>query len=139
MIIDTAFESRFWSKVAITSEDKCWPWKSTLGNHGYGVIGLNGRMILAHRLAYQFLKGGINPKLSIDHRVCRNKICCNPSHMVQCTRGENILQPDHPTGQNKLRTHCGHGHPYSEDSIYRSKQGWRQCKQCGLDWRAANK
>jgi hypothetical protein len=122
------FEARFWPKIKRGSPTECWPWRASIGSHGYGQISFPGAPILAHRAAYELLHGPLTR--DIDHRVCRNKSCCNLAHMVPCTRAENLYQPDHPVGQNLLKTHCPQGHPYAGDNLYVTKAGHRQCLAC---------
>lgn len=50
-------EERFWSKVEIS--DSCWNWMGSK-TRGYGQFGLNGRLIYAHRFAYETLVGLIH-------------------------------------------------------------------------------
>jgi len=125
---DTAFEDRFWRKVDLLNPTGCWEWKASVGSHGYGQINKDGRPVLAHRVAYEFLRG--DKADSLDHRICRNKRCCNPDHLVDGSRGDNIRQPDHHVGQNLLKTHCPKGHPYSGSNLYVTAKGHRQCAAC---------
>jgi hypothetical protein len=42
---------RFWKRVNKT--DTCWLWLGTIGNSGYGQLKFNGKVQLAHRVAWQ--------------------------------------------------------------------------------------
>ncbi len=73
---------RFWSKVEKT--DDCWLWTGTVGDHGFGVFQLNGRLVKAHRHAYGFVEDGH----VLDH-LCRVRRCVNPAHLEPVSRAES--------------------------------------------------
>lgn len=135
---------RFWEKVEIPDPEGCWLWignKFRVRNQpkktGYGIISIGSRAdgskrnALAHRLSYEMLRGTIPSGMCIDHRVCRNKSCVNPWHMVVCTRAENTAQPDAGGVFNKAKTHCKRGHELSPENT-RYWRGARACRTCIL-------
>lgn len=72
----------FWNQVT-ENADGCWIW------NGYKVKGygrFNG--ILAHRHAYQELRGDIPDGLGLDH-LCRTPLCVNAWHLEPVTQEEN--------------------------------------------------
>lgn len=103
-------EMRFWDKVEKTAT--CWAWRSVVMSNGYGVFspGRPRRRMLAHRFAYEFLRGPIPEGLDIDH-LCRNRRCVNPDHLEPVTRQMNLLR-----GLNGNKTVCLRGHPYDEQN-----------------------
>jgi hypothetical protein len=50
---------------------------------------MNGRMILAHRFAYEYFIGSIPESMVIMH-LCNNPGCVNPTHLQVGTQAENI-------------------------------------------------
>jgi len=64
-------EQRFWAKVQKTST--CWLWTASISD-GYGQFWFDGRMIYAHRWAYEAVYGPIPAGLTIDH-LCRIRHC----------------------------------------------------------------
>jgi hypothetical protein len=49
------------------------------------------RLVLAHRLAYEFTHGPIDdPSTKVLHR-CDNPPCCNPDHLFLGTQAANVL------------------------------------------------
>lgn len=85
------FQERFWSKV--TKTDTCWLWAAASERNGYGAIREpgTGRMLYAHRLAYEWLVGPIPEGLHIDH-LCNVRRCVNPSHLEAVTQQENNVR-----------------------------------------------
>ncbi len=85
-------------------------------------------MVSAHRYAYELMVGPIPAGLTIDHK-CRVHNCVQPAHLEPVTCRVNILRGD--TGQNNAqKTHCPHGHPYSDDNLIVTLEGWRRCRTC---------
>jgi hypothetical protein len=82
--------ARFWSKVDVGRPDHCWPWRAALDRYGYGQF--KGESYVSpkrsHRVAYELVCGDIPPGLVLRHR-CNNPACCNPSHLVPGTQGDN--------------------------------------------------
>lgn len=123
-------EDRFWEKVDKTDDGGCWLWTAYTMPNGYGLFGVRrGKMILAHRFAYQVRVGEIPSGLVIDH-LCRVRNCVNPTHLEAVTQWENVLRG--AGGPNGRKTHCPNGHEYTEENVYRRPgyPGSRYCRQC---------
>jgi hypothetical protein len=72
----------------ILKTDTCWYWRGAKGKRGYGLFRINGVTFYAHRLSY-FLANGSISDLDVMHS-CDHRPCCNPAHLSQGTRLENI-------------------------------------------------
>ena len=81
-------EGRFWAKV--DRSGSCWLWLAAT-SHGYGTFQSNGKLVRAHRYAYELLVGPIPGGLVIDH-LCRTTACVNPEHLEPVTQRENLLR-----------------------------------------------
>lgn len=124
-------EDRFWPKVDKNGAGGCWLWTAGLDRHGYGRLGVARGLpsVRAHRLAYEMLVSPIPEGMQLDH-LCRNRACVNPAHLEPVPQRENIRRGEGPSGLNAQKTHCVHGHEFSEDNTRRDKKGNRTCRTC---------
>ncbi len=90
--------TRFWSKVQRGSV--CWEWQAGRFRRGYGMFNAgrfhDGKQDIryAHRVAYQLCRGDIPAGLVVMH-ACDNPPCCNPTHLVLGTQGDNLADAEH--------------------------------------------
>lgn len=119
-------EEKFWSLMDKNIENGCWNWTGAIGHWGYGNLkwDKDGKYKRAHKLAYELVIGPIPEGLVLDH-LCRNRACCNPSHLEPVTMKENLHR-----GLQGNKTHCPHGHPYSPENTWIEKNGTRHCREC---------
>lgn len=100
---------RFWAKVVVDEDSGCWLWTGA-NTCGYGRWRTNSRLQLAHRVAYELLRGSVAEGMTVDH-LCRVTRCVNPEHMEVVTRAENIRRAW------ATQTHCKNGHPLEGDNL----------------------
>lgn len=124
------FEDRFWAKVSPEPNSGCWLWTGLCNPKGYGRIMVDGRHQLAHRVSYEMHVGPIQEDLEMDH-LCRVRCCVNPAHLEAVTHAENSRRGEAGINQ-RAKTHCPQGHPYSGENLYTSPNGRRECRTC---WR----
>jgi len=80
-------EMRFWGRVKKT--DGCWLWQGAVNTTGYGMVSWSGKKnIVAHRLAYELLRGPITAGLFALHK-CDTPRCVNPDHIFLGTDADN--------------------------------------------------
>ena len=120
---------KFWRKVEIDDPHLCWEWLGCKLWNGYGRITRKYKQILAHRYAYEKVRGAIPAGSVIDH-LCRNRGCVNPFHLEAVSQKENVNRGE--TGShNSSKTHCSKGHEFtSENTWTNNKTNQRQCKEC---------
>jgi hypothetical protein len=77
---------RFWAKVDKSDVDTCWPWTASKGvnGRGKGQFGLNGKIVGAHRVAWEQANGPIPPDHDVRHVPMDSWdfTCCNPDHLA---------------------------------------------------------
>lgn len=122
---------RFFAKVDV---GLCWEWTGCVTSNGYGQF-RDGKVVLAHRWAYEHLVGPVPEGLELDH-LCRVRHCVNPDHLEPVTRAENIRR-----GISRIATarywttvtHCSKGHEFTHANTYINVRGVRCCKICIRD------
>lgn len=63
----------------VTEDGDCVVWTAAKDFDGYGKVGLDGRLLMAHRVAWVAHHGQDIPEgLTIDH-LCRTRACVLPS------------------------------------------------------------
>lgn len=131
---DKSVEARFWEKVdrnggapanphtAVAGQ--CWIWTAAQRSKhhpGYGAFRYKGKQQLAHRVAWQMVRGEIPDGLVLDH-LCRRPACVNPDHLETTDQGSNVRR-------SLTKTHCKRGHELAGDNLYHHKGG-RACRLC---------
>lgn len=114
---------RFQSRTCYAGD--CVIWTGSV-SHGYGHLWANGRVVAAHRFAYESEYGPIPAHLELDH-LCRNRICVNPAHLEAVPHQVNIIRA------KTVITHCPRGHWYDvTNTRFRATQLGveRVCRKC---------
>lgn len=125
---------RFMSKVAFT--DTCWLWMGAYGMTARGMerghIHLDGRHIIASRVAWMLRYGEIPERMNVLHR-CDVSLCVNPAHLFLGTQTDNMRDAaakGRIVSRNGERTHCVNGHPFEGGNLILRKTGGRRCREC---------
>lgn len=112
-------------------EMDCWLWTAG-GTTGYGTISIGWKSYYVHRLTFEHFRRPVPRGLELDH-LCRVRHCVNPWHLEIVTRKENILRGVSFSADNAKKTHCVHGHEFTEENTrVRIRQGSirRDCREC---------
>lgn len=126
---NVSHQQRFEEGYVRIPESGCWIWIAAMSD-GYGHFMVNGKLIKAHRYAYEQKHGPIPEGLQIDH-LCRVRCCVNPAHLEAVTQQENMERgKKYSNNHSRDKTHCPQGHPYSGDNLYIMPNGGRQCRIC---------
>lgn len=128
---------RFWSNVIVGCPGECWPWiKSKTNGYGQTSKRLNGMTVTlrSHRVAKVLTDGVLHERMVLDH-TCRNRACCNPSHLEWVTHSENIRR----SAGYRLQTLCSKGlHEMVDPNLYYKPRTnglppSRSCRACDLE------
>ena len=126
---------RFWRKVERSANaGMCWVWNGARIGSGYGTIKVDAKPMLAHRIAYELVRGQTIPHgMELDH-LCRNRACVNPDHLEVVTHKQNLLRGLGVGSMNAAKTKCIHGHEFTDENTRRSPIGpngnRRACRAC---------
>lgn len=80
---------RLLAKLDINIGD-CWIWNGAKFSNHYGLLSINNKNYLTHRIAYALFIGPIPRGLNVLHK-CDNPPCCNPAHLFLGTQAENMV------------------------------------------------
>lgn len=94
----------------------CLIWTGTLRSDGYGVIGVNGRNVRAHRFAYEREHGPIPEGMQVDH-ACHVRSCVRPEHLRLATPRQNA--------QNRSGRHPSRRHDLPRNVYPHSRGGYQ--------------
>lgn len=126
---------RFWAKVNKTPG--CWMWTGGTGHNGYGQFWLGGKLVQAHRFAYELVHGPLLPGVKVLHE-CDTPPCVRDEHLFPGTQGDNnrdMARKGRHVSPNARKTHCPSGHPYSTANTYVDPDGRRHCRTCQREWK----
>lgn len=110
----------------------CLLWLGAMNQFGYGRARLNGKRMVAHRVAYILSREPVPDDLELDH-LCRVRCCINPAHLEPVTKRVNGLRGHAGVksgAQQRAKSHCPHGHPYAGDNLFVTNEGHRECRTC---------
>ena len=122
-------EERFWAKVEPHDEEKwdggCRLWLGSVNSKGYGRVRVQGKLCLAHRVAYELSKGEIPPGARVL-RICNNKLCCNPIHMeLKYPKGQvPLAEMEEGKRADHLRVLTGTSDPAEQQRIMKKLVWW---------------
>lgn len=91
----------------ITTPNGCHVWQRATNNRGYGVVWFDGKLRLAHRVAFLASHGRWPADgMVIDH-ACNTKACVNPDHLREMENWRNLrraITPSTPEQEHKRET-----------------------------------
>lgn len=93
----------------------CLEWTGITTEHGYGIIVVNRKNVLAHRYSWELTNGKIPTTRILDHS-CHNPPCVNPAHLRLATPSQNN---SHQNGPSRHRP------PGSIRNVYPRGTRWR--------------
>jgi hypothetical protein len=96
-VVIAPMPQRFWEKVNRDGPvpehcpelGPCWLWEGSIHPAGYGRFALGGRIVKAHRVAYELANGAVPGEAVVRHR-CDVKRCVRPSHLCLGSQEDNV-------------------------------------------------
>jgi len=79
----------FMKKVIVTED--CWFYTGFVNQAGYGIVSIDYVRYYTHRLSLQKSLGRQIADNMYALHSCRNRNCCNPTHLREGTPAENML------------------------------------------------
>lgn len=107
---------RFWSKVDKKGSGGCWVWIAGRTGDGYGAFYLNGRTLVASRVAWMIGKGKIPDGKLVCHH-CDNPPCVNLNHLFLGANWENSRDREIKRRRINAILDLIEVHPYETGSI----------------------
>jgi hypothetical protein len=83
--------AQFWTLTrGDRADSSCWPWPRCKNLNGYGLVTFEGRLRIAHRVAWRLTHGDYPGQAYVLHH-CDNRPCCNPGHLFLGDAKTNAL------------------------------------------------
>lgn len=81
-------------------DGRCLVWTGATLDNGYGIISIDGRVRLVHRVMFEHAVAPLESGMQVDH-LCHNRACVEPSHLRQVTRFQNQANRAGPNANNR--------------------------------------
>lgn len=130
--MDALETAKFWLRIEGGTDFQCWNWKGAKNPTGYGRLTTTEGGAMAHRVAYELIKGPI-PSGQIVRHQCDNPACCNPRHLLlgnyQDNSDDMVRRRRSAEGAKNGRTKLSNA---QAAYIRRNPQGLTQKKLCEM-------
>ena len=97
---------------------------------GYGMLQVNGKATLAHRISYEIHKGEIPEGMCVLHS-CDNPGCVNPEHLHLGTQKDNARERSERKRSGDIRGEKNGRSKLTQQQVLeiieKYKSGWIQC------------
>nr|WP_315462663.1 hypothetical protein [uncultured Sphingomonas sp.] len=130
-----AVVERFKSKIGNGAADECWMWQGYRTKFGHGQFWIEGRAVVASRIALAIKLGRPLTSAEAACHSCDNPGCCNPAHLWLGDVAANNRDMIAKGRQHQQRqSACRHGHPFVPQNTYMARRAdgrtFRRCRTC---------
>ena len=94
-----------------TAPNGCHVWQRALNSRGYGVVWFDGKVRLAHRVAFLAKHGRWPADDKVTDHACDTKACVNPDHLRELENWRNVRRAVTPA---------------STEAQQRRREAWRR-------------
>ena len=134
-MLNDASVARFNSKVVKGGSDECWMWQGYRTRFGHGQFWINGRAVVASRIALSLKLGRALTSAEAACHACDNPGCCNPKHLWLGDIAANNRDMVAKGRQHQQRQGtCRYGHPFVPENTYTARRAdgrtFRRCRTC---------
>jgi len=109
--------------------DECLLWAGAINKDGYGVVVIDNREVLLHRVSYEAIISCIVHGYEIDH-LCRIRRCFNPFHLEQVPHRVNVLRGNGLAAVNARKTACDNGHALIGTNLTHGRSRGKIFRRC---------
>lgn len=116
----------------VRTENGCLEWVGNRTPPGYGRLRFQSQEHYAHRLAWESENGPVPSGMYVLHK-CDNPPCCDLTHLYVGTQRDNIhdiIDRGRFKTHNSVKTHCKHGHEFTEENTALVNGKHRRCRAC---------
>ena len=128
-VVQVTLELRDTWSVTIDTTFACLLWEGTKsggrGGGGYGTLHEGGRVLMAHRAAYERAFGPIADALLVQHH-CHRRHCVSPIHLEAYSKSEN--ERDKQWSWRCRGKTCRWGHSMENAAV--TRELGRTCRTC---------
>lgn len=84
------YAARFWARVDTSDPSVCWEWTGLRNAGTYGVVRIDKRQYMAHRVAWELATGETLERSTMVLHHCDNPPCINPAHLFTGDQSANM-------------------------------------------------
>lgn len=126
-------KTRLLERSKASGGNGCIEWTGSIDSDGYGSILVDGKLIGAHRAAWEVANGTIPNGMCVLHH-CDNPPCINSEHLFLGTQTDNVADMVRKKRIPSRQGELNNGAKLTEDIVKRIRADVRPSKQIAADY-----